>query len=435
LVLFIAPGSAARAQDRLTLRQAIADAMVDNASIRESVAARTGADADVDAARASWLPHLTWSESWWRSNQPVFAFGSLLNARQFTSADFAIDRLNSPPDRTAFIHQVAVRQLLFDGGARTATQEIARRRRDGADARTAQTRLEIADAVTVAYGRVLSAQAGAARHRAAIAAAEEDLTRATRRREAGTATDADVLALAVQLARFRQSLIEAEGQVAIARAELNHLRGAPIDRVFVVEEPAPRSDESAELAPLFAEAGARPELARAAAAEAQARAARQQARAAWWPSVSAQASYELSGLTFADRASSWMAGADLRWELSLGGATSAGVRAAAAGLAAAEAATARVRSEIQLEIVRAVQQITAAKARAVVGRDAVAQSGERLRIVRNRYEAGVASINDLLGATAASLDADAERVAAWVDLLVARSALDRALGRAPAFRE
>ena len=36
------------------------------------------------------------SETWQRGNQPVFVFGSLLNQRRFTAADFALDALNHP---------------------------------------------------------------------------------------------------------------------------------------------------------------------------------------------------------------------------------------------------------------------------------------------------------------------------------------------------
>ena len=49
--------------------------------------------------------------------------------------------------------------------------------------------------------------------------------------------------------------------------------------------------------------------------------------------------------------------------------------------------------------------------------------------MRNRYDAGLASVNDVLAASTAVLDADAERMAAVVDLLVSHAELQHALGR------
>ena len=64
-----------------------------------------------------------------------------------------------------------------------------------------------------------------------------------------------------------------------------------------------------------------------------------------------------------------------------------------------------------------------------LSRDAVAQAQERRRIVRNRYDAGVIGANDVLAATTAALEAEAQRVGAVVDLLVAHAELQHALGR------
>jgi len=86
---------------------------------------------------------------------------------------------------------------------------------------------------------------------------------------------------------------------------------------------------------------------------------------------------------------------------------------------------------VDVDVVRALEHLDAARARADVGRDAVAEARERERIVRDRYDAGIAGVTDLLAATTASLDADARRVGALVDLLVARAELDHAVGRRP----
>ena len=432
VVLVFSVSSVAGAQERLTLSQAVTGAIEHSTSVRTAAAARDRASADADVQHAALLPQLSWSESWTRSNQPVFVFGSLLNSRQFTSAGFAVDRLNHPDAQAAFTSRISIRQLIFDGGARTGATDAARYGRDAASAALDRARADVALAVTRAYGQVLAAQAAVATAEAAVAGAEEDLARATRRRDAGAATDADVLAIAVQATSLRERGIEARGQVAIARAELNRLTGSPIERALVVDEPRPGEEAPADLNALFAEAeAARPELKASKATQAQARAAQKQAHAAWLPIVAAEAGYALDGLTFGTRNSSWAIGGQVRWDLSLGGATAASERAATATVFAAEAAHADARAAVQVDVVRAVQHLNAARARVDVGRDLVTQTRERQRIVRNRYDAGIVSVNDVLAATTATVEAEAQRINALVDLIVARAELQRALGRAP----
>src|SRR3990167_7826453 len=82
------------------------------------------------------------------------------------------------------------------------------------------------------HSRALSA----ARAGADEAAAREDVARAERRRDAGTVTEADVLSLAVHVADLRQRTIQADGDAAILRAQLNRLMGAPVNGRFSVQE-------------------------------------------------------------------------------------------------------------------------------------------------------------------------------------------------------
>jgi len=64
-----------------------------------------------------------------------------------------------------------------------------------------------------------------------------------------------------------------------------------------------------------------------------------------------------------------------------------------------------------------------------VGAESVAQATERARVVRNRYDAGLASMTDVLAASSALLDAEARHTAARVDVLNAHAELRRSLGR------
>ncbi len=418
----------ARAQEPLTLGQAIAEALADNPDVLAAQAVAEKAAAEATAARAMFFPRVSFSESWQRSNQPVFAFSSLLAAREFTEGDFAVDRLNDPGAVAAFAGRLFVSQVIFDGRT-NAEAALGTSARDAATAALEAARADIAVEVTRAYGHVLTAEAAATAAESAVRAAEEDLARAERRREAGLVTDADVLALAVHVAAMKRRQIAAAGDAAIARASLNRLTGAPVERVFAVQEPPLAPGTPLDPSALSAQAEAnRPELRRSAAAVSAAEAGARLARAGWYPRVTAQAGYQFEGLEMFSRADSWIFGGELTWGISLGGAERARTRAASAAVTAAEAAHVSARAAVHLDVVSAVYALEAARARVAVGRASVDQAAERERITRNRYDAGLASVNDVLAAATARLDAEVERVAALVDALIASASLTRAVG-------
>src|SRR5262249_3341278 len=156
--------------------------------------------ANADEADAAAFPRVFASESWQRANDPVFAFGSVLSARRFTASNFALDTLNHPPSTSAFRSTIRADQILFDGGRQRAGQQAARRE---AEAARLSVDIRTADLVLVAtetFGRMLTAQAAQRASDAGLEAAREDRARAERRRDAGLATDADVLALGVHVA-------------------------------------------------------------------------------------------------------------------------------------------------------------------------------------------------------------------------------------------
>jgi outer membrane protein len=426
------PGAAA--QEPLTLDQAVQRALAQNASLRAIRAGRDEADAQHTQARSGFFPRLTFTESWQRGDQPVFVFSSLLSARQFGAANFAIDALNHPDPIGFFRAAVGVDQLIFDGGRQRATADAARLRRDIAGLATDEAAAGLALATTQAFGRVITAQATRRATEAGVAAAREDLARAERRRDAGMVTNADVLGLATHLADLQQRAIQADGDGAVARAELNRLMGVPIDRDHQFVEPSVvgvAAPVESSLDALFAEAdAARPEIRRAAVAQQLADTGRRQAGAALIPQVAVQAGLDVSGTRVNDRASSWLIGGEVRWTFSLGGAELSQTRAAAAAVARARAEADDARSAVHVEVVSALRRLEAARARQAVGRVAAEQARESQRIIRDRFEAGLVSVNDVLRASTSVLDADTQSTSALVDAMVGEALLRRALGRA-----
>jgi outer membrane protein len=89
-------GLAAAAQEPLTLRQAINQALGQSPEAAIALADNQDAKSAATMARTQLLPQLGFTEDISRGDDPVYAFGTRLRQRQFTQADFALNALNFP---------------------------------------------------------------------------------------------------------------------------------------------------------------------------------------------------------------------------------------------------------------------------------------------------------------------------------------------------
>jgi outer membrane protein len=417
---------AAAAQSPLSLPEAIARARAQAHDARALAAAEAEARHRVTQARAGYLPRVDVTETWQRGDQPVFVFSSLLAQRVFTSENFAVDTLNFPPPVSNFRVGVTAEQSLFDPGLRARTRgadlgaQMALAARD-------QLAVDLGVTVTDAYGRVAAAIAARRAADASVAAAEGDLRIARDRRDAGRVTEADVLLVEVHIARARERRIRAAADEDVARAALNHLIGEPLEAIFVLDD-APPSRTAFDVVDADAAAGrADVRLAGLRAAYAEADAAG--ARAAFLPQVSLLGGWEANGGQWDTRASSWIVGLTARVNVFRGFADHA--RLAETRTAAERQAIERDKAEAlaRLDIRAARARLEAAVAAAEVGSASALQARESRRIIRDRYEAGLADVGALLRAADAVSEAEALETRSRVEVLVARAALARALGK------
>jgi outer membrane protein TolC len=433
LAALVAAGLAAgqaNAQSPLTLDDAVARALKQNPATRGAEAAQREAAERARQARAGWMPRLDFTETWQHGNQPVFVFGSILAQRTFTEANFAIDALNHPDPVSNFRSGFSVEQVVFDGLRTRSASRSAGIGREIADAGLRETASALRLGATRAFGDVLMAQANRAAATAALESAEEDVRRAERRRDAGLATEADVLAVKVHLAQVRERQITAASRETVARLQLNELMGEPLDARFELQLPALTETAPPPAADLEAEALAnRPDVIRAVAQERLALESITASKSGFYPQAAVQGVYEFNGGTFTDRASAWTVGAVLRWNLFGGFADSARLGEAKAAAERARAERQRQEAAARVDVRSAAANLEGARARLEVGRLAVAQANESHRIVRDRFDAGLAPVNDLLRSAMAVLDADSHRTSAAIEVLMSAALLERARGR------
>jgi outer membrane protein TolC len=426
--LFVA--SPVTAQSPLSLSEAIARAKAHNPDVGAAAAAEQEAAERVTQARGGYFPRVDIEESWQRGNNPVFVFGSLLAQRQFTAAGFDLDALNHPAASNNFRTALSVEQRLFDR-ATTANARAATIERNMAATGSQLVDHDLTAAVTDAFGRVLIAAATVRSAATTVETARADRELAANRRDAGRVTDADVLQMDVYLSRTLEQQVQAISDERIARARLNQLMGEPLSTMFSLDlTPPTLVIDITSPAGLEEEAVKnRPEVALARQQEQLAAAMVDAAEAAFLPQVTALGVWELNGGAWNSRSSSWVAGAVARMNLFHGLADKA--RLAEARMQATRRAIEREKAETlaRLDVQIAVARLEAARESEAVGRAAADRARESRRIIRDRYESGLTDLAMLLRSADDIQQADAQQIAARVNVLTATATLQRAVGR------
>ena len=419
----------ATAQTALTLEDAMSRARAMTPAARAVASAENEAAARVRQARAGYFPRVDLVEAVQRGDQPVFVFSSLLSQRRFTAANFDVARLNNPAPLTNVRTGLAVEQPLFDAGATRYAVRGAELGRDLAAAGRAGVGQDLAMAAAESFVRVMQLEASNRATQSAVDAAASDLDRARARRDVGLVTEADVLAVEVHLADMRQRQIQTAGELEVARLQLREAVGMPLDAPITVVAPARQvpvgSDESLvadalRLRPERRESGLRLQMTEN---------ARAAARAALLPTVGIQAGWDFNGSAWNDQRSSWLVGVQARVNVFQGFRDAARLTELRHAETRATAEREQIERRIAVDVRAAQTRVEAARAREAVGRATLAQARESQRIIRDRYENGLATVTDVLRAAEAALDAESRATTAETDVILQTVALDRAVGR------
>lgn len=426
VVIALTPMAAAQ---NLTLPEAVDEALSRNPAMAAVDARQRTAEARAWESRAARFPRLDVTESATRGNNPVFVFGSLLEQGRFAARHFDPSFLNAPDALTNYRAAATARVVVFDG-LRTATaiRQAANgteRARAGIEETTQRLRAEV---ITAFYG-VLVAEERSAVARDAARTAEADAKTTRDRFEQGLVVESEALASDVQLAAFRQRVIGAEGELAIARASLLTLLRRPQNDTVTIAGPLPdaRSDPGA-LDDAISRAIAQRTPVRIAASEAlDARLRLSATRATALPRVDAFGTVGASGRTFGDRDSDHTAGIVISLELFDRG-RSARIAAARGEIDAARAGEALARDAVTMEVITAWHRLRTADAMTATAEAAVAQAESAARIVRDRYSVGVSTITEHLRAQTALGSVRFDLLAARYERLAARAELLRATG-------
>jgi outer membrane protein len=420
----------------LTLEECVQSALRSNPGLLAAGEQREAARGRTQQVRSALLPQINGSASASHSDSPErksLAGGVVFSAPASTYDETSVD--------------LSVRQSIVNLSDWKSLSS-AKANQDATDASFHGAQEEIVMAVARAYFGHLKAIHLKTAAEENLKVGEEQLKLAEKRREVGIGVEADILKARAQHAQDQLALINADKDVGITRAGLNHVMGIPLDSPTVVEDiasdepvaPPPAPDVEAALA-------ARPDIAeqrhRLRAAERSLGAA----KALYVPDLGFDFGYsrlidakntrmvrdslgnEFEDVTEFDPYGSWRAGLSLNLAIFNGGAREGQIKAARADAAAARAEVLRLERDARLEIETAERNAAAAARAIEVSRDGVRAAEEDLRVTQGSYTQGILPILNLVQSQAALVDSRNAFVSATYDYRIALAELDRALGR------
>lgn len=379
-----------------TLPSVVAAALKRAPALAETRARQDEARAAGDEASYSRWPRLSVSATAMRSDDPLFAFGSLLQQRRVTQADFAPGILNRPGYRTAVRGGLELGLPLFTGFELTRARELARLFESEAAAfggAAAQAiRLRAADG----YLRSLKDRELLAELDARIASAQKEVESAERLKKQGLVLGSDHQAALAILSGLKAWRSRAAAEKAAHDAELSVLAGGPApEPTGTLSDWTPQVEDDAVL--VAAALSVRPDLVAAQARVAQAGVRERGAAQSLLPTVDAFAAVENSADGLNSGAAARTLG--LRARLPFGDPAYLPRRGRAQAAAqAAGAARAQVEDDIRLEVLSRAAGLRGLIATIPDLNESLSRARQALELVRPLYREGRQSVMEVLRA-------------------------------------
>lgn len=430
-VLCVLPQGKANAAKELTLTEALELASQHSPVLKAARHDIQSADAQRAIARAAYLPRVDAVEGWTNTNNPAQAFAILLNQGRFTQAGFDINTLNHPGSVENYRSALSLSQPIYNGGREGLGMQMAQFGQTASQENLEATRQRVLYTVTKAYYDLVLAKAVQVIAKETVQIAEANAKQIASRYKGGATVKSDLLQAEVRLVSLREEAIRADQAVRIAGVALRHAIGLD-DTVDVTEGLTAISETQPTLETVVSTAlEARPDYRVLAVEVRQAETQTRLAKSAYLPTVNVQGTYE-NNSTFVlgpNGQSNYGAFGVVSINLFNGAHDAAQVRKARAQEEKAREQLAAKRREIEVEVVEAYYSLRSASERLVVSESAVAQAEENLRIVRNRYESGIAPVLDLLTAELLLNQAKQNRLRAFYDEYMGQARVDLVAGR------
>ena len=430
----------------LTLEACIERALAHNNQVRLAQQGVRRSVANVKSARAQRLPNvnttlLNFSRSRTGASvriqdNPTGEIDPLTGQRIFREETTQIPGF----ERNSYSFSTSLNQNLYDGGNTRHAHHSARRFLD-----SSEKELEWQQAMTIFNARrrffdLLKAQGLVEVQRDAVGLGEKRLEEAQARLEVGAGIRADVLRLMVAAENDQADLINAEQQVLLARANLNHLMGADISQpleVVPVTDIKPVDMSRISLRDLVTRTQQQnPNMARLSFVLDAAGHDLASAKAAWHPRLNGSISYSRSNEVF-DRVYQDLnlnyrlnAGVNLSYNLFDGGIRSASIDRSRISLEAARMNLEQEKRDLALAVEIAYLELARLNKIVTINERTVELAQEDLRLAEESYRVGRGTLLELLDAQVGFTQARSNQISGRYNLVVAVADLERLAGPA-----
>ena len=387
------------------------------------------AEAQVAEATAAFYPKLTGAVGYSYTNNPALAFSAIVSQRRYSPEM----NINQPGFVANFRPELIGSMSLFRGGQDYYRKKAAELGVEAAELERSALHNRLAAAVAAAYYAALAAPRQVDVARRSLEAVDSELKNARTLHDEGVLLKSDVLSLEVRRAQAKEAELKTLNAVELTRSGLRTLLGLDSTEPLELRESAdpPTVAQQDNLSGLITQALVqRPEM-QAAARQIDMREKELRAeQGGHLPRVNAYAAYGINNRSpeFNFNNDNMTMGVNAEIDLFAGGATVARVAGAERKVAEAQAIRERTRLDIEDDVRKAQANLAEAQQRREVAAAATQSAQEALRLVREQYRAGAATVTRYLEAEADQAQSEIHAVTAHHDALVARAFLQQAIG-------
>lgn len=430
ILLTLAVASYSYAAESLTLEQAVDTALRNNPGLKAADAQIEVAAAGVLRSASGFLPKVTVSETWSKTDNPLMVLGTKLNQEIVTQSDFNPTVINNPESMSNYNTRLSVVQPLFNGGREYIGRTQAKLAKDASVQDRERARQEtVYNVIKAYYGLLLAKEYNRVAFQS-LEASEANVKLAEARYKAGAVLQSDLLRAKVQYAEVKEMLTRSENGIKLAVAELNFAMGMPQGAEYEIAGSLATQELNADVNAEIGEAEVRrPDLIAMNLNRQNTEKSVTQARTDYLPSLNLMGQVDWnSSVVAGDDAKSWAVMAVFQWNLFDGLVTRSKVKEALATSSRMKFLEEQTRSAVQLQVRQAYYDLTASLDRIAATASSVQEAEEGLRIVQKRYETGMTAFVDVLGAESALIRARTNALQAFYDNNISQAELKLAKG-------
>lgn len=421
-LLLATAGRAVAQQSTVTLEQAIKLAQQVQPSVVQAQTTVRSAGAQIRTAKGAFLPNLNATSS----------YGPSYSAGPARTNPVTGELVSGDSKVTSVSTGLSSSIDLFTGFRRGSDLKSAHATEDAAFAGLVDAKFQIALTTTQTFLSALSDRQLISVREAAVQRAEEQLKIAVAKLHAGTATRSDSLTSLVTLGTAQLQLIQAETDLATAEAGLGQLTGLG-GRVAAVDDSAfYRMLAPLDTLELAQEAEAHsPRVQNSDALAKAAEASYSSSKAAYWPTLRLSANTTWNGSSTSDYQlfNQRQLNLSLNWPLFDRFVREQTIVTRGTALDVANANANDARRQVRAALISQLAALRAAALRIDISGNSVQAATENLRVQRERYRLGAATIVDVLVAQESLNQAEVDVVNARFDYLRAKAQIEALIGR------